>query len=357
MKNTIIIYLWVSLLINVGQINAQNYQKTTLQTLDKEWLNGSFYIGENGTYYPIQIDKDKNGFLENQFVHFKGKKYNVGIYSECITITKNNHFGFVFYNSSNNEYRICINGKIFGPFDKYIHYNFLTITEKGNYAFCYYKRGKLYFRINGKKLGPYYNADYYASKIALNEKGDYAFRYYDDEKYQYAICVNGKIVGYSDYDFHSTSITLTKNGKYGFCYENNDSSFVNINGKTLGPYENLREHASSDYYKIILTDNEKYCFKFKRANQFYLNLNKKVFGPFNEIPSYAIYDDDTFYFVYKDNSNRYYLNYNDSIFEINIEGFDSKLKYINLNKDNLSLIWRKTEERSLVEYEFKFGDK
>ncbi|MDR0745408.1 MAG: hypothetical protein LBF17_02805 [Mediterranea sp.] len=87
--------------------------------------------------------------------------------------------------------------------------------------------GKYYVNVNGSTVGGPYGS--FVDYLTLTESGKYAYCYWDNGYY---VNVNGSTVAGPYESIYG--LTLTESGKYAYSYRDNGKHYVNVNGSTVG---------------------------------------------------------------------------------------------------------------------------
>lgn len=282
------------------------------------------------------------------FANINGKEY--GPYSYLLSVQTFEDKGFAIYykakTSSKAPYCVNINNKIYGP---YIYTDNFKAWSAQNFAFQFRTQTGEYVNINGEELGPYQHID----DFKRASTGDYMFTYSGNFKYAKS---NGKDFGPYDRIEHKYTnahtlpyINFQKDGRWfrnscgkidqldskiyktdqnmsryikgkpdvthdristltyypvteseAYTYEDNDTSWVYVNGKILGPYDwagNLKYLSNGKYaYSYRSFDGEKY-----------VRVMGEKYGPYDDIEYYGftLLPDEKFAFVFTKNKEQF----------------------------------------------------
>jgi hypothetical protein len=183
-----------------------------------------------------------------------------------------------------------------------------------SYTMEYTQNGESYFYSRGRVFKNARNAGY-------DSLGNFAFIFTDKGKT--FVNVNGKRIG--PYDFvngkteaDAVPVYVAQGGKYAFTYHLKGKQYVNINGKILGPYPAV------ELKSLIITPGGNYAFNYLlNQNSRYVMINEKKYGPFPNESNMAakVFDDGTFFFEYSDKNGEFMVNINGQ--EYRMEDVDS----------------------------------
>ena len=137
-----------------------------------------------------------------------------------------------------------------------------------------------------------------------------------------------------------------ENQTYVLEFWNERDSYLNINGVTYGPYENI--------YPMISDQTGEIGYYYKLGSKFYLKTNEKKYGPFTQVHSEILLADSQTTFHSNFNSNSYSavisgqdllelngkeISLNGKVIKSETEGNFSKLTFESLS--NYGYVWEK----------------
>jgi hypothetical protein len=318
--------------------------------VDKQ-IHKLYLAPESKTYFFITYKNDK---YDGYFNIFYNGKYITNYNSRhvitehpYIYFNKNGDCIFSIFDKNTNGINICINGNRIA---QNCDYKNCLLTEKGKYAYAYYSNNNEYLNVNGSKT---YNGYNKITGFDINDKNGVIYRYIKDGK-DY-VSLNGKILGVYDntasfiVNSDNISFILTKewetdeifpnkvfiknnfttpsinnNGDYIYAYRYNGKFYIQINGKSEGPYQetwrpfidelgnyaywckidnkqyiirNGKKEGEFDNVSLPAIKNGKYAYTFTQNNKWYVNINGSKNGPYDIIENNNnLENDGLFYF-------------------------------------------------------------
>lgn len=202
---------------------------------------------------------------------------------------------YYVYLKKGGKYYIQTATKLFGPYDAL---NSADPNYSSNYdiahTFQATKGGKTYYVVAGAEYGPFSNSS--SIEYETGDNGAYNFvvaEYIDDKVY---ITYKGKKSG----PYNSTSIVDFYNLKPVFkSYNENKLHTVYLDGEAI--YSNL------DVFNWRLVENGYLFFKFKKDEKSFLRLNEKQYGPFDEIKNEMVDEKGVLKMTYTNGGKQYAL--------------------------------------------------
>ena len=256
--------------------------------------------------------------------------------------------------------------------DNGILYN-LYVTESGNYAYTFREDygDQDFVNVNGEihKASYRYNRlsyeyqnrhDYLFSKIILTENGNYAFTYdvkcYPQcKKDQSFININGKTDGGFD---NIAYFNVNENGYYAYCYvdenENNGhdpyskNRCVNINGNTNCDFDYLAD--------FVLADNGDYSYRFGKNGKHYVNANGDIKEDNSIFLDWRTFRNVRNNIKIETTDRKHYFHYSHEHRTVDIDGeaFENMLTVQSWYDENKNaFIWTSVEGKEIVVYEYE----
>jgi hypothetical protein len=220
-------------------INTFRFHKNKLVSYHKGSERGDYYyiIGEN-QYGPLRMG------------------------SEHITFSNNGeNWGFI-YRNKNSEGFAKINGKDFGPFEKFDFASDITFINEDpeNFAFFYFLRDEkaLFLKRSGEAPQKINTESMRLSIPVLSSDGK-VFRIYESKPSGQYIHINEKVYG----PFETVRRSFHGDKLYSkleeFKFKKHGKAFFQVKDKVLGPFTSLRYNKKGDflYYAYIDEDVEK----------------------------------------------------------------------------------------------------
>ncbi len=175
--------------------------------------------------------------------------------------------------------------------EKIIHNNETRLNFQGDgkgYLLFIQKKGLHYLVQNGKKTGPYDLI--YDPEIDIDEYGRTAFYHfvYHYRKKKF-VNINGK--SYGPYDqigpkggwYH---LPVIDDEHFLFTFSRNGEAFVNLGGKEFGPYDKVFNYKTTYKRDLYLDKNGNYAFRYLKDGKFYFHINGKDYGPYDDFDEY-----------------------------------------------------------------------
>jgi len=221
----------------------------------------------------------------------ENEKIYYGEYFAMAT-AQGNKFTAVIYNTETKEATFVFNGKRIKTV-KYDEYGVLFYTlnvfytnpsiENG-YGYSYPLADRIYVNLEGKVLPTVKGYPYGCTRT---KSGKYAFDY-DDGVY-----IDGKIIE------NAYSLRLTESGKYAYRYKENGKWHVNIDGKTIGTYDDVED--------LRLTESGKYAYRYKENEKWHVNIDGKTIGTYDYVGDLTLTESGKYAYYYRENG-KYHVN-------------------------------------------------
>jgi hypothetical protein len=267
MKKVLSILLFAAILADNTNAQNANFKRTVLFTLDE---HEEFY--QNEYFAEAALD---------------GYRFAAVLYN-----TQTDKYTFVF-----NGKRVLTSSAINDKNDNFpMNISYINPSEENGYIFAYHLAGRAFANVKGKAFPIEGQGEFRVPPFARwGDRDDrhyfhptnnyYGFIYYCGNSY---VCINGKIWGpYQDIKISS----VADNGMFAFTYNSNSTygyNYANINGKIWGPYINI---SNKDFY---INNNGKYAFVYEdNDGKRYANINGKEREPeesFKDISDIKIYE-------------------------------------------------------------------
>jgi len=332
------------------------------------------YISSDGSKFAFRYLKD-----DKKYVVFNGKRYGPYDSVSEIYFSKNGlSYGWRYI--KDNKAYFLINNKIYGPYDKALKLSskrsysygyrygsfkdipvYIEFSPYGSFfTFAYINKGEPYLQVNDKVYKGYLNLDIeQINNIKDGDRYEGLFVsqpvYFSEDDSSYALLtskkegdnkiyyleLNGKSLILDKEVISEVNLYLLPKKKGYFAIyrkaskdsrkdKNYDSDFisytyVNLNGKIYGPYENDPDNYNYLYSKIS-PDGEKVAWVYLKKDKFYFQINDKTYGPYEvskiETPWSSVsgfnilFSDDlsNYFVIYKDKKERYYFQANDKFY-------------------------------------------
>ncbi len=175
--------------------------------------------------------------------------------------------------------------------EKIIHNNETRLNFQGDgkgYLLFVQKKGLHYLVQNGKKIGPYDLI--YDPEIDADEYGRtalYHFVYHHRKKK--FVNINGK--SYGPYDqigpkggwYH---LFVLNEQQFLFTFTRGGQAFVNINGQEFGPYDKVFNYHTTYKRDLYLDKKGNYAFRYLKDQKYYFHINGKDYGPYDDFDEY-----------------------------------------------------------------------
>lgn len=182
---------------------------------------------------------------------------------------------FCYEDDSNRYFRI--GPKVFGPFTEILNSEIIFSPTGMDFAFGYRKNSNDYYiQTKDLTLGPFQNI----YRVGFTTGGTIFYGFQKGEQY-------GVVIGNTTYplDPRTGELAVSPRGNgWCFTYRKNFQAYLLVNGKTYGPFYNIRQNLD--------TLNDEFVFSpdgsgfglvyYDRNNKDFVQINNRVFGPFQK---------------------------------------------------------------------------
>lgn len=263
---------------NIDEVNIPSFYGTN-------WVvsiisNGFGYIVVNGKTIKKEFDEVFSPLV------FKDKWFSVGKYKGIFELIRGNFYSEnakVLISSSNEVQYPSFTGQIswikindgnyfyliknykehFGPYDE-VYYPYY---KKGFWAFIYRKDKKWFLKSYKNTLGPFESIE----EVEINENGKIFFSFKSNNSSY--MMIDNKILG----PYEEIIYSLIHGSLPTVVFRKSEQQYISIGNNVLGPFDEVF------WNTISFSTNGKWIFSYRKGADHFINYSGKDFGPFNGI--------------------------------------------------------------------------